>query len=137
MDLKKHTVRTNYNSFSVIEPINDPMVYYHLIKYIYGDLMSDLNALNIGYCQGPNTGLMVHWFTLIWKGFRWWWVLKLTLCKKCLYLYFLIYQTHEKYYKMLFMQGKQIDFLSPRKMVRCTLLIFKIYSLGTKPFSYA
>lgn len=53
-------VRSNYNSFSVTEPINDPTVYYHLIKYIYGDLMSDLNALNIGYCQGPNTGLMVH-----------------------------------------------------------------------------
>lgn len=60
MDLKKHMVRSNYNSFSVTEPINDPTVYYHLIKYIYGDLMSDLNALNIGYCQGPNTGLMVH-----------------------------------------------------------------------------
>lgn len=33
------------------------MVYYCLIKYIYGDLMSDLNALNIIYCQRPDTGL--------------------------------------------------------------------------------
>lgn len=33
------------------------MLYCCLIKYIYEDLMSDLNALNTGYCQRPDTEL--------------------------------------------------------------------------------
>ena len=46
-----------------------PMVYYCLIKYIYGDLMSDMNALNIIYCQRPDTGLDGSFWIFMWLFF--------------------------------------------------------------------
>lgn len=57
MNLQEHILGSNCKGFLVIGPVIYPMVYYWLIEYIYGDLMSDLNALNIGYCQRPDTGL--------------------------------------------------------------------------------
>lgn len=51
MNLQKHTLELNCKGFLVIGLVTYPMVYYCLIKYISGDLMSDLNALNIGYCH--------------------------------------------------------------------------------------
>lgn len=56
-------LRSDCKGFSVIGPIAHPMVHYHLTEYIYGDLMSDLNALDIAYRQRLDTGLdgsLVH-----------------------------------------------------------------------------
>lgn len=46
VDLQKGMLGSNYKGFLVIGTITYPMVYYYLIKYIYGDLIPDLNALN-------------------------------------------------------------------------------------------
>lgn len=56
MNLQKHMLGLSCKGFLVIGPVTYPMAYSCLIKYISGDLMSDLNALNIGYCQRPDTG---------------------------------------------------------------------------------
>lgn len=37
---------SNCKGLLVIGPITYPMVYYYLIKYIYGDPLPDLNALS-------------------------------------------------------------------------------------------
>lgn len=48
---------SNCKGFLVTGLVSYPIVYYCLIKYICGDWMSDLNALNIGYFQKLDTEL--------------------------------------------------------------------------------